>query len=348
MSGRFVETLRGAVLPLAVALTAVTFASLVLPHFRGDPRAAAISGALCIDFTVTTTLAAYLTLVRPRRAPMQVLIPVFVAGNVLATFLLPAEQRGVLRWIHLAIAPLEVGLLAYVCMLTRRSLADRSDPRDFVERLRATAGAVTGYQRLGDIVAYELALLGYALNPRRAPEPRTHDFTAHRSANAGVLLVGLMFAILVETTAVHLLLSRWSTAAAWITTGLSLYALLWLLGDFRALCARHTHIAGDRLRLRIGMRWEANIPLDLIADASADDGPMASVAGVLAPSRLTPANVRIALRVPVQLIGPYGIRRSVHTLRLRVDEPGRLLNALTARADANPLDSIGFISERPE
>jgi hypothetical protein len=51
-----------------------------------------------------------------------------------------------------------------------------------------------------------------------------------------VCIVALI--LLVETTVPHLLLQRWSALAAWIFTGLSLYSLLWLTGDYYAIRSR--------------------------------------------------------------------------------------------------------------
>jgi len=74
-------------------------------------------------------------------------------------------------------------------------------------------------------------------------------------------------AILVETVAVHMLVRQASPISAWILTGLSCYALLWLVGDFRALRSRLTVVAGGSLRFRMGLRWELDVSLSDIDSA---------------------------------------------------------------------------------
>lgn len=47
----------------------------------------------------------------------------------------------------------------------------------------------------------------------------------------------------------------------WSLTGISLYTLVWMIGDWRALRLRTSTVTPDSIQLRLGTRWEVEIPL---------------------------------------------------------------------------------------
>ena len=73
-------------------------------------------------------------------------------------------------------------------------------------------------------------------------------------------------ALVAETIALHFLVARWSEVAAWVLTGVSVYGAVWLVGDYRACVARRIEVTEESLRLRLGLRWEAEIPYSAIAE----------------------------------------------------------------------------------
>lgn len=101
------------------------------------------------------------------------------------------------------------------------------------------------------------------------------------------------------------------------------YTVLWLVGDLRALVLRPIRIEGGRLLLRIGLRWEADVPLAAIA--AVERGP--SAAG-LRLGVLGSPNLVVRLRSPMQVHGPFGIRKTAGALLLQVDDPDALAAAL--------------------
>lgn len=139
----------------------------------------------------------------------------------------------------------------------------------------------------------------------------------------------------VETIPVHLLVSGWSPVAAWILTALSVYAGVWLVGDYRAIASRPLVVTATHLELRVGLRWEADISRESIAGidavSAADKG---APRGALLATLLGQPTVRIRLHEPVEVIGMYGIRRSTSEIWLTVDGAERLA-ALVARGSSS-------------
>lgn len=318
--------------PLAVFAAASLLAVLRLPALEPGPRSTVVASALALDLTVTAPALAWVTLVRTRRVPWIVLPPAFVVGYVLALATLPGEQGAVLDALGWLAAPAEGALVAWIVVRARRAYAAApAGPADFATRFRVAARRTLGSRVPADILTTEIAVLYHAFRPRGPSRgPGADSFTVHREAGYPAVASVVALLVVVETSAVHLLVGLWSTTVAWVLSGLGVYAIAWLLGDGRALGARPTRVTATHLRLRVGLRWEADVPRSRIAevrrlrpgDASEGEGLRAVVIG--AP------NVRLAFHEPVEVTGMYGIRRRVRVVRLRVDEADRFCAALGA------------------
>lgn len=282
-----------------------------------------VATAAALDLTITAPAVAYLLLVRTGRMRWPLLVPMVVVGFLLAEATLPSVHQDVLVPLRFLAIPGEIALVIYLVLAARKALAgEPGQDADVVTRFRSTAHRALGNRVAADVVTTEAMLLYYALRPRQPREAGA--FTVHRSAGYGPILVALAMAIVVETVAVHFFVRLWSPALAWVLTGLSVYALLWLLGDFRALASRTSRVNATHFLFRFGLRWEADIPLDQIEVVS--DGERAQSARVV--SLLGAPNLHLRFTEPVQVLGLYGWRRKMQELRLRVDDPVALRAAL--------------------
>jgi hypothetical protein len=200
---------------------------------------------------------------------------------------------------------------------------------DLYDALRESSSSVVGTV-VGGALAYEVTLLYYATTGwSRSPELGDGTFTVHRNVAYVSFMVAVMIAVVVETVAVHLLLRLWSPVAAWILTGISLYTLIWLIGDVHAVRLRPIRIQGGMLYLRLGLRWDAKIPLASILSIETpghDDRPggRQNLKAVLVGA----PNLRLLLSEPVRAVGFYGIGRSVQTIDLHIDDPAGFAAAL--------------------
>jgi hypothetical protein len=146
----------------------------------------------------------------------------------------------------------------------------------------------------------------------------------HRGGGYGAVLAGLLLAAAAEGAGVHLLLVRWSPVAAAVHLALSLYAVLWLLGDWHALRLRPMVVDAGGLTLRTGVRWSVRVPWAEVEALRRLDGPPPPKApGYLDLSVLGGARYVVDLRRPLRVEGPYGIGRTATRLGFRVDEPAR-------------------------
>ncbi|WP_281508549.1 hypothetical protein, partial [Parvibacter caecicola] len=117
------------------------------------------------------------------------------------------------------------------------------------------------------MAAAELSVWYYALlSWRKKPYvlPGERAFSYHNAGGYMSMMLGLALAFPVEIVGVHLLISQWSVAAACVVTALSVYAVIWLVGDARARVMRPVAIGDDCVRLECGIQMEAVIPLSEI------------------------------------------------------------------------------------
>jgi len=135
-----------------------------------------------------------------------------------------------------------------------------------------------------------------------------------------------MIVVVVEVAPVHLLVALWSPAAAWVLTGLSLYTVLWLLGDYRAVVLRPSLLRatphGEVLEVRLGVRWNLRLPLAAVRAVRRVGArpPAASTPGYLRAVAIGQPRFLLELAEPVTARGPYGWRREVSLLGLTVDD----------------------------
>ena len=331
-----VQSLRARVSTLAFGLClAVIYAVAVtivsrLGHLD-DPDL--MAGALTLDLTLLVPVLYYFLMVRPRRWPVITVVPVFLVSVLIAGKLIPESRQHVLDVVRYAVGVAEIVLIGFIAHKTwqlRRGYRERAAAGSGVyESLRESARSVLGPVG-GGALAYEIAVLYYAVAGwRRSPEPDPRSFTIYRTVGYTAFLIAMMGVVVVETVAVHLLVRQWTPVTAWILTALSIYAAIWLIGDYHALRWRPVCLSGDTLHLRMGLRWTIPIPIDSIREVEATpQDPPSGKPDYLKAVLIGAPNRRIVLAEPVRAEGIYGFTRQVRTIDIRIDDPARFDAAL--------------------
>jgi hypothetical protein len=253
-----------------------------------------------------------------------------------AALVLPAEHRSFVGDLRYLTLPLDLAVTGYVLWLVRRGLAGARADHE-----AGTAGdvAMTAERALthalGDrlwvrAIALEVAMLYYALGGRgERNRPATlAAFEVDPSASA--IMIGLILVMAVETPALHFLLAQWSPRLAWVLTSLSVYSILWVIGDLRAMRRRPVLVDDQRLLVRVGLRCHAVIDRRAIASVQAppDRGISWHEPGRINASRPATPNVVVVLQRPTIVTGMFGIRRAVTRLGLRLSQPARFRDAI--------------------
>ena len=333
------EVIRYATPVLALA-TATALALFGLPGLRQEFHVQIAATALALDLTLSVPALVFVLLVRAKRAPWIAIILTFIVGYALAMATIPERHHAVLNAMRFLLVPAELVLVSYLVVVTRRAFRSASGREgDFATRFRLAARRVLGSRIPADILTTEISILYYALRWRRQSGALPASFTVHREVGYLAVVVGLLFVLVVEVIALQALVATWGAAATWILRGLSLYAIVWLAGDYRALGARPTRVTSTHLLLRVGVRWEAELPLDHVIEVDRlrgnDEKPGRDT---LVVALLGQPNMRLTLKEPAVVTGAYGMRRSPREIWMRVDQAEAFIRALrgsTAAVESN-------------
>ena len=320
-------------LPLIVFLTC---AGLALSSFlRQQPD---LTHALTYDFAFTAPIL-YLALIWRTSIPKITVVPVFVLGLFLASWLLPDQYHTHLNGLETYFLPIVgIGVLIFAIFTVRRAVEvfrkHKSVGLDFYDALRRTTADFLP-RSLANGLAMELGVVYYGLLNWRKRDLAEDEFSYHRRSGTPAVLGAFIFLVFVELISVHILLSMWSHLAAWILTTLSLYSGLQVLGIACSLAQRPVGVEDDILKLPYGIMAETEVDLAAIEKVEQsssrldEDDPLV---GKLSPlGELERHNVVLHLRKSIEVKGLYGMKKEVKTLALHLDDPQAFSESLQSK-----------------
>jgi hypothetical protein len=300
------------------ALAAVTINLIAFWMVRLVPRPAVEFGA-AVDVAVTVPALYFLLIVRGGAIPLVSVLPVCLVGILRATYL--AQGIG---WARPVVgAGVEIALAALIVGRVRRGWQESGD---LLERMEAAALETVPSRRLAAVLASELAVFYYCFAAwRRRPHvpAGARAFSVHQESGAAALFGVLAGVSVMEAALVHLVVMRWSTAAAWGLTALSGYGTVWLIAQARAFVLRPVLVEEGELVVRGGMMWTARVPLGVVGTI----GPGGEKCDLRVPPASQP-NVTLHLSERVTARGMYGMRRQVASIALAVDDRERFVRAV--------------------
>jgi hypothetical protein len=295
-----------------VALYLVVFVIVASAAFARAPDRIALG--VTFGLTVTATSIVWWFGVRRHVLPGWVAVATFSGGMAMARAWVPHAPLGALVAVGVVV---EVVTTCWLLLRIRRVVRTARAARDEGPIGSIEAGLVAARipDRVAAILATELAVVGLVLTGwfRR---PRRGAFSMR--STGWLTIAGLIgFLMIGETVATHLLLAMWSPLVAWLATASSAYAMLWLFGDAQAIRLYPVSITGATLRVTIGIRWRAAIPLSQIASVT----EIRTVPEGALNLALMEPTVLVTLRAPAEIRGLLGRRRHADRLALTIDDP---------------------------
>ena len=297
--------------------------------------------AITLDLVLVVPLI-YVALIHKTKIPKTTVIPFIVVGVIIGSTLLPQSQQTYLSFFKTWGLPfVELAAVTLLIMKVRgaqKKYAELKTPEsDFFTTLKNTCSEMLP-QRVAHAFATEVGVFYYAFIDWKKRKLNAHEYSYHKESNTIVLLSVVLFIIAIETTAVHILLSKWNATATWILTILSLYTLVQFLGIAKSVLKRPIAIANKHLYLRYGVAKECTIAIDDIesVEVSTNDVELDKSTKTLALlSQLESHNVILKLKKENTFTGLYGIKSHFKTLLLSVDDVQRFAQTLR-EAMVNP------------
>ncbi|MDN3203905.1 hypothetical protein [Algoriphagus sediminis] len=321
--------------PIILLFLAGLFFFFLVRTEQFPPNADLLSLGITFDLVVLIPGLFFFT-IRKTKLPKTLVLPVLLAGVILASYILPEGNQRYLDFAKSWLVPLaELAVISYVVWKVTNTVRVYKETQkgntDFFNALKDTCRklfppfAVNG-------VATEVAVFYYGFFKWKSPKLGDNEFSYHKDSPSRIILAFLIFLIIAETFVFHILLMNWSLLAAWILTGLSIYSGFQLFGVLRSLNQRPIYLSKDTLHLRYGFASEVDIPFDQINrvekfTADFDEHELSRRLSIL--GTLEAHNVTLELKVPAELSGIYGIKRRFQTLAFFVDDPDRFVEVIS-------------------
>ncbi|SDL55309.1 hypothetical protein SAMN05421823_106301 [Catalinimonas alkaloidigena] len=292
-----------------------------------------MSFAMTVDLCVGIPALFYVLVIRKSRLTPLSLVGVTVLTIVLAHGILPPAHRTYLTWMKQGMGLVEVAVIGWGMLHLRKIILRyrqlQRHQSDFLTHARRAICETTSlpqkvvYLLVGEMAVLYYTLLGWRLSAEAKPGQQL--LTAYRENGYAGLWGVFVFLGLLETGLIHLLVAHWYPTAAWVLTLISLYSLLFLIGDFVALVKRPTLLTAEALQLRVGLRWQAVIARDEILDLTLVQDVPPQAPDHLSTELFGTPNVQLRLRTPRPVEGPYGLRKTVSLIAFWADDPQNVM-----------------------
>ncbi len=317
----------------------VLITSLILFSYSNifSQHASQLSIAITIDFVLTIPII-YLFLIRKSKIDKKTVVPLFILGIIITSFIIPKENQNLLNYIKTWVVPIvEIIVLSLVVMNVRKAIKVFNKKKeysfDLLNNIRDTCSTIFP-KTISNFLSIEIASFYYGFFHWKPLKLKENEFTYHKNTGTQALLFTIIILIAIETVAFHALLNRWSSTAAWVLTGISIYSAFQIFGFLRSLNKRPIVIEQDILKLRYGIMGETNIELKNISAIELTTRSLDSYEKVEYLSFLEEAeghNLVIHLKKENTLIGIYGRKKKFKSIALFIDEKGKFKAALETK-----------------
>lgn len=289
---------------------------------------------LAFDLLLTVPLL-YFWAVRKTSIPNTTTVPVIFLGLILGYNILPPEQHLYLDMFKSYGLPvIEVSVLAFVVLKVRGAIrsfkAHQRPGADFYNVLQETVRELVP-GRLSGFLVSEISVIYYGFLNWKKKELKSNEYSYHMRSGTPALFGALIFMIMVETFAVHLILVKWSSIAALVLTILSIYSAMQFLGFARAFSKRPFVLENGKIVLRYGILNEAIIDVAHIDGVEVSRRPLDEEKEERKLSLLgdfESHNIIITCRQSQVMKGIYGLNRTFSTLAIHVDEKDQFVQAV--------------------
>ena len=300
-----------------------------------------LSIGITFDLLLTVPLV-YFLLIRKTKIPKTTVIPFLILGLIICTLILPSENQYYLNLFKTWIFPIvELSILSFVIYNVRKGIKryklNKTESFDFFTTLKNTCYEILPKGVVIPVVT-EIAVFYYGFLYWKKRELKENEFSYHKDSGTITLLIAIIFSVTIEPVVFHILLSKWSSIAAWILTFLSIYSGIQIFGFLKSMFKRPISIENGKLFLRYGIMNEATIVLnniDSIEVSSKDIELNKETRKLSFLGELESHNIIIRLKEENTLVGLYGIKRKFKNLVLYVDDKikfeNRINNALQHR-----------------
>ncbi|MFS4466794.1 hypothetical protein [Maribacter sp. 2210JD10-5] len=252
-------------LPLVVIISSLSIAISPLLDYYPD-----IAIGITYDLILTAPLLFLYLSRKSRRSKLQV-VPFFMIGIVLSSFLLPKSQHEHLNYIKTYLFPLlELTIFCTLVFKIHKGVkvfkSNTRSEMDFQEICAESVEESLGNSKFTSLFTSEITMLYYAFLTWRKKKFSCTTFTNYKENAAIALSIAFILIILIETISFHMVLVQWSNILAWILTATSIYTVLMIFAHIKALILNPSLLTAKQLILKNGLISRTKIALKNIEE----------------------------------------------------------------------------------
>lgn len=313
-------------LKLSIPILIVLFLVILTRTIGFQQSPDELSIGVLLDLLVTIPVLFYF-LIRNTQVPKITVCYTFLAGLLLASFIIPADEQQLLSKVKvIAIPIIEIGIVSMLLFkMSRLSKSlKKSSGDDFYDKLLLACNEVFP-NRVGKILATEIAVFYYLFYSKKKDINSELEFTYSEKSGIKSIVVVFLFLISIETIVVHLLVSKWNVTVSWILSLLGLYTIIQVLAILRSMNKRLITIdyEAESLNLRYGFGSQTLISFDSIRSIEKSTKAFANEKSHVCLSLfdlLDSNNIVIHLNDENKLQKIYGMEKKYRSISLFIDE----------------------------
>jgi len=298
----------------------------VIPRISSFQNSAEeLSLGILLDFLITIPVLFYF-IIRKTNIPKITIIYSFIGGLTLASFIIPTDYHQLLSKVkYISIPLIEIGIvsmLIYKMSRLGKSL-NRTTGDDFYDRLLHACDEVFP-NRIGKILATEIAVIYYLFVPKNKKTKTNLEFTYFKKSGIKLILSTFLFLISIETIVVHLLVSKWNMTLAWVLSIIGIYTMIQVFAIMRSMNKRLINIdyESNSLKLRYGFGSQTIIPFHSISSIEKTQKYFDRKSHICLSlfDILDSKNIVIYLNEEKRLQKIYGIEKQYKSISIFIDE----------------------------
>lgn len=278
------------------------------------------------DIAITVPII-YLLCIRKTKIPKSTVVSFALVSSLIAVIVMPEQSTQEFRNLASTLIPVFELIVFLLVAWKVRQLSSLNIPNDLdnYDKVKIVLDQLFP-RRLAAILAGEFATVYYATLVWRNHPIRKNEYSYHTRSSIPGLVYGLCFITVIETVALHFLVLIFSEIIAWIVTGLSLYALIQLLGIAKGFSRRPVSLTSQGIELRYSLLSTCRIPYTDILSIQLSRGALAEDTIKLSPlGEIEPHNIALRLSSPCSIDGYVGSQKTGTNLVFNLDEPNKFV-----------------------
>ncbi|KAA0548782.1 hypothetical protein FZW96_06900 [Bacillus sp. BGMRC 2118] len=204
----------------------------------------------------------------------------------------------------------------------------------FHDKIEKVIAAKIKKKFLRSMVTREILIFFYLFSKTRQTDSTSeHTFTFHKDSSYVAFQIAILSALVLEGVGFSFLLHNWKPWVAWLHTILSVYAIIFLISDIKAVMRNPLKLQDNKIMIRLGFRYKLDIPIANIK--TIQDGKINYEHDKKKKDRYTVAlleleepHFEIILHEPLVIVDSLGRKREILHIFLSIDNKDRFYREL--------------------